>query len=315
MAISSAAFNEYEWRLKAADPKTTWLPRRPWQGESLTHRHIYVQAEQGFGDTLQFARYLPRLNALARSVSLRVQDPLCALLRESLPGIDILGKGSAPSATPDYECALLSLPGRFHTRVETIPASVPYLRPPAERAARWQRRLAAMPGVKIGLVWAGSAEHANDFRRSLPFAALAPVLAVAGASFASLQVGPRSRDRKGRLAARVTDLSKELVDFSETAAAIAALDLVVAVDTAVAHLAGALGKPVWLLLPAVTDWRWLLGRADSPWYPTMRIFRQRDGEAWPDVITRIATELAAVAQGERQRLLPFGRGASRHVGY
>jgi hypothetical protein len=170
-----------------------------------------------------------------------------------------------------------------------------------------------MPGLKTGVVWAGRPEHANDFRRSLDLAALAPVFAVPGVSFASLQVGPRAADRQALPAAEIADLSSKLVDFAETAGAVAALDLVITVDTAVAHLAGALGKPVWLLLPRVTDWRWLLGRNDSPWYPTMRLHRQRQGEAWPEVVARLAGELAAVAQGDTARLAPLQAQGERDL--
>jgi Flp pilus assembly protein TadD len=279
----SKGWEEYDWRLQAAE-KRPRFQQRSWQGESLAGRHIYVQAEQGFGDTLQFARYLPALKARAGSVTLRVQGGLRTLMRESLPGIEVLGDGGAPARDPDCDCALLSLPRLFKTRLAAIPATVPYLRPPAEIAARWGRRLATMQGLRTGLVWAGSAEHANDFRRSLGLAALAPVLAVPGVSFASLQVGPRTADRKTQPAAKILDLASRLTDFAETAGAVAALDLVITVDTAAAHLAGALGKPVWLLLPWITDWRWLLGREDSPWYPTMRLYRQRQGEAWQEVV-------------------------------
>jgi Flp pilus assembly protein TadD len=297
-------WEEYEWRLQAGAVKEPRFTRPPWRGESLAGRHIYVQAEQGFGDTIQFARYLPWLERRAGSVTVRVQQKLLNLMRESLPGIEVLGDGGAPSTAPDCECALLSLPRLLKTRLESIPASVPYLRPPVEIGARWRARLATMPGLKAGVVWAGSPEHANDFRRSLRLAALAPVLAVPGVTFVSLQVGPRAADRQTRPAAKIADLSSKLVDFAETAAAVAALDLVITVDTAVAHLAGALGKPVWLLLPWVTDWRWLLGRADSPWYPTMRLYRQQQGEAWRDVAARVAEELVAVAQGDMARLTP-----------
>jgi tetratricopeptide (TPR) repeat protein len=298
-------WDEYEWRLKSNEAKVQFRPQRPWNGESLVGRHIHVLAEQGFGDTLQFVRFLPRLTALAETVSLRVQAELTTLMRESLPGIEVLGEGEVPSRPPDFDCILLSLPRLFHTRPETIPAKVPYLFCLPASLERWRERLASMPGLKAGIVWAGNAAHANDFRRSLPFAALSPLFSVAGASFASLQVGPRARDRKTRGAASLVDLSGKLTDFAETAAAIMALDLVIAVDTSVAHLAGALGKPVWLLLPTVTDWRWLLNREDSPWYPTMRLFRQIEGETWRDVIARVTQELAAVAQGDLGRLAPF----------
>jgi tetratricopeptide (TPR) repeat protein len=296
---------EYEWRLQSSEVKGPRFPQRPWRGESLAGRCIHVRAEQGFGDTLQFARYLPLLAARAAAVSLRVHQQLVTLMRESLPGIEVLGDRGEPSAPADCECALLSLPYLFHTRLETMPAGVPYLRPPAEAVMRWRQRLAAMPGLKAGIVWAGNPEHANDLRRSLDIETLKPALAVTGASFVSLQVGPRATDLKSLAAAKVVDLSADLTDFAETAAAISLLDLVITVDTSVAHVAGALGKPTWLLLPVIADWRWMRGRQDSPWYPTMRLFRQHPGEGWADVIARVAAELAAVAGGDGAGLMPF----------
>jgi tetratricopeptide (TPR) repeat protein len=297
---------EYEWRLQSSEVKGPRFPQRPWRGESLAGRCIHVRAEQGFGDTLQFARYLPLLAARAAGVSLRVHQQLATLMRESLPGIEVLGDRGEPSAPADCECALLSLPYLFHTRLETMPAGVPYLRPPAEAMMRWRQRLGAMPGLKAGIVWAGNPEHANDLRRSIDIVTLKSALAVPAVSFVSLQVGPRAADlKKLPAAANVVDLSGELADFTETAAAIAMLDLVITVDTSVAHVAGALGKPTWLLLSVITDWRWMLGREDSPWYPTMRLYRQKPGEGWADVIARVAAELAAVAGGDGAGLMPF----------
>src|SRR5580704_6685084 len=169
-------WDEYEWRLQSSEVKGPRFPQHPWQGESLAGRHIYVQAEQGFGDTIQFARYLPMLAARAGRVSLRVHQSLLTLVRESLPGIEVLGDRGTPAAPVDCECALLSLARMFKTRLETIPAAVPYLRPPAEIAQRWHERLGAMAGLKVGVVWAGRPEHANDFRRSVDLAMLAPLL-------------------------------------------------------------------------------------------------------------------------------------------
>ena len=307
-------WDEYEWRLRSTERKGPRFPENPWQGESLAGKHIYVQAEQGFGDSLQFARYIPLLAARAASVTLRVHQQLVTLLRESLPGIPVLGDRGDPAP---YECdaVLLSLPRLLRTRLETIPADVPYLRVPAAAAQRWQTRLARMRGVKVGLVWAGNPEHVNDHRRSVDLDLLAPLFAVDGASFASLQFGPRATDLrklKGRKRV-IEDLAPEFGDFIETAGAVDALDLVVAVDTSVAHLAGALGKPVWVLLPWVTDWRWMLNREDNPWYPTMRLFRQQRGEAWADVIARVAAELKALVQGDAARLTPFKAEGERRA--
>lgn len=307
-------WDEYEWRLRSTERKGPRFPEKPWEGESLAGRHIYVQAEQGFGDTLQFARYMPLLAARAGKVTLRVHQQLTALMRESLPGIDVLGDRGDPAP---YVCdaVLLSLPRIFRTRLETIPARVPYLRAPAEALARWKKKLGALPGLKVGLVWAGNPEHVNDMRRSLDLERLSSVLEVPGVSFVSLQVGPRSADLTKYRERKILDLSPDLTDFTETAAAVAALDLVITVDTSVCHLVGALAKPVWVLLPRVTDWRWLIGREDNPWYPTMRLIRQKRGEEWAEIIPRIARDLAAVAAGDLGRLTPFRADGERRAAH
>jgi tetratricopeptide (TPR) repeat protein len=307
-------WDEYEWRLRSSERKGPRFPEVPWQGESLAGKHIYVQAEQGFGDTLQFARYLPLLAARAGSVTVRVHQQLVSLLRESLPGTTVLGDRGDPAP---YQCdaVLLSLPRLFKTRLETVPAQVPYLRAPADAVRRWTKRLAGMSGLKVGLVWAGNPEHVNDHRRSLDLKLIAPLFAVRGASFASLQVGPRSADLKKLKSSRITidDLSPAFSDFVESAAAVSALDLVITVDTSMAHLAGALGRPVWVLLPDVTDWRWMLHREDNPWYPNMRLFRQGRGEDWDDAVARMARELEAAAEGNAQRLMPFKAEGERRA--
>jgi len=244
-------WDEYEWRLLSSEVKGPRFPQRPWQGESLAGKHIYVQAEQGFGDTLQFARYLPMLQSRAGTaalaseasgqrgnstgrVSFRVHQSLLALMRDNFPGAELYGDRGTP-APADCEVALLSLPRLFKTRLETIPAQVPYLHAPAEAAARWRSQLAALPGRKVGLVWAGRPEHANDHRRSLDLAALALLGTVPGVSFVSLQVGPHASDVARHPTFKITDLSSQLTDFAETAGVVDALDLVITVDTAVAH--------------------------------------------------------------------------------
>ena len=243
-------------------------------------------------------RYLPLLAQRAGAVTLRVQQQLVRLLRESLPGITVLGDRGEPAP---YHCDafLLSLPLLFKTRLETIPAAIPYLRAPAQAAQRWINRLAKVEGFKIegfkiGLVWGGNPEHVNDHRRSVDPDQLAPLFAVAGASFASLQHGARRVDleRLKRGNSGIADLAPDLEDFADTAAAVDGLDLVITVDTSVAHLAGALGKPVWVLLPWVTDWRWMLNRADSPWYPTMRLFRQPQPGDWQTPVRELVQHLS-----------------------
>jgi tetratricopeptide (TPR) repeat protein len=309
-------WDEYEWRLRSTERKGPRFPENPWQGESLVGKHIYVQAEQGFGDSLHFARYVPLLAARAGSVTFRVHQQLVTLMRESLPGITVLGDRGNPAP---YQCdsVLLSLPRLLKTRRETIPATVPYLRVPSDAAQRWNTRLKKMAGLKVGVAWAGNPEHVNDHRRSIDIDMLQPLCSIRGASFASLQVGSRAADLKkltrGKNKIAIEDLSAALQDFADSAAAVNALDLVVTVDTAVAHLAGALGKPVWVLLPWVTDWRWMLEREDNPWYPTMRLFRQKKGEAWSSVIARLCAELKSVVRGDAALLTPFKAEGERRA--
>jgi tetratricopeptide (TPR) repeat protein len=232
-------WDEYEWRLRSAERKGPRFPERPWQGESLAGKHIYVQAEQGFGDTIQFARYLPLLAARAGAVTVRMHQQLVRLLSANLPGITVLGDRGLP-APYDCDAVLLSLPRLFRTRLETIPADCPYLRAPPQPARPFDRLIADMPGLKVGLVWAGNPDHANDHRRSIAPEALAPLFAVGGATLASLQYGARKAGLKKLKhgTAAIADLALHFEDFADTARAIDALDLVITVDTSVAHLAG-----------------------------------------------------------------------------
>jgi len=186
--------------------------------------------------------------------------------------------------------------------VETIPADIPYLAAPADKVARWSKELESGDqmgdqgdGLKVGLVWAGSAIYQNDFRRSIPFDLIEELLAREGARFFALQVERLDAAQPAIAAGRLTDIGTGFTDFADTAAAVAGLDLVISVDTSVAHLAGAVGKPVWTLLPRASDWRWLLGRDDTPWYPSMRLFRQTEAGAWRDVIDRVIAALEEIA--------------------
>jgi tetratricopeptide (TPR) repeat protein len=282
---------KYEWRLAASAPMVG--PR--WQGESITGRTILLQAEQGIGDTIQFLRYAPMVAERGGNVILRIPAPLVGLCGSAISAASHVVGLHKP--TPQYHChvSLMSLPNIFATGIDDIPAPIRYLCPSPHCAEHWQREIGAFPGLRVGLVWAGNPTHENDHNRSIPFSYLLPLLAVELVQFFSLQVGDRSADL-GIANARARDLSASLTDFSATAGAIDALDLVITADTAVAHLAGAMGKPVWLLLPHIPDWRWLLGRDDSPWYPTMRLFRQETRGDWPGVIARVARELDLLAR-------------------
>jgi tetratricopeptide (TPR) repeat protein len=261
-----------------------------WNGEDLAGQTILLHAEEGLGDSIHFARYVPLVAARGARVVLETYKPLARLF-QGLDGISHVITQGEPLPSADLQCPLQSLPRAFGTRLETIPSAVPYLRVPSEPANRWRAWLAG-GGRRVGLVWAGSPTHGKDRERSIAFDRLAPLWRIPGVSWFSLQIGARATDAAD---SAVADLSQALTDLTETAAAICALDLVIAVDTSVAHLAGALGRPVWLVLPTTPDWRWMLGRDDSPWYPTMRLFRQMQPGNWEGVIARVAAELRAGA--------------------
>ncbi|MFI5337001.1 MAG: tetratricopeptide repeat protein [Opitutales bacterium] len=282
----------YERRWEMGDLRRRPVQNRPaWDGkESLSGRSIVVYAEQGLGDTLQFARYFPLLGERGAIVHAVVQKPLRSLLGR-IRGVRSVGTAGEPWPECDFHCPLLSLPRVLGTELATIPAGTPYLtaRPDrVEAAAGW---LAAVPPPRIGVVWSGNPAHRNDGNRSLPIAALPPIFAAAGAQWVSLQKVLRPGEAEVLAASGVGDLSGRLQDFEDTAAVLAGLDLILTVDTAVAHLAGAMGRPAWILLPYAPDWRWLLEREDSPWYPSVRLFRQTEPGDWTAVLVRVAAEL------------------------
>jgi tetratricopeptide (TPR) repeat protein len=300
----AAGWEKQEWRWQTSQLSAAKRNfRQPqWTGaDDIAGKTILLHAEQGFGDTLQFCRYVPSVAERAARVILEVQKPLYELTR-TLPA-QIIWRGQE---LPDFDlhCPLLSLPLAFGTRLETIPARTPYLSAPDSAVAAWRDRLGERR-PRIGVVWAGDPRKklpgANriDRQRSLQFDQLAPVLQVGGCEFYSLQKGDDAvaQLRNSRLHDRVIDWTADFHDFSDTAAFIENLDLVIAVDTAVAHLAGALGKPLWLINRHNTCWRWLLGRDDSPWYPTVRQFRQDATRQWEPVVSRIAATLADYVAG------------------
>jgi tetratricopeptide (TPR) repeat protein len=268
-----------------------------WGGEDLAGRTILLHAEEGFGDSIHFARYVPLVAARGGRVLLETYAPLVRLFA-GLGGVArlVIPGDALPKA--DLQCPLQSLPRAFDTRLETIPVDVPYLRPDASTLHQWQARL-EVPGLRVGLVWAGSPTHGKDRERSIAFAQLAPLWLVSGIRWFSLQIGTRAADLATAPPGLVTDLSPGLTDLAETAAALCNLDLLITVDTSVAHLGGALGRPVWLLLPQTPDWRWLLGRDDSPWYPTMRLFRQPHPGDWNAVVLQVAAALCTRSSSDR----------------
>jgi len=284
----------YEWRWRGATELTPRGFAQPqWQGEDIAGRTILLHAEQGYGDSIQMLRYLPLVKARGARVLLELPDSLKPLLGVHGEGVTVFTKGTALPAF-DVHCPLMSLPLAFGTRIDTVPAEVPYLFAPPERVARMSARLPQTRARRIGLAWSGKPSHKNDHNRSIALSRLKPLLDVPGNSFVSLQREYREADLGALTALPVLRLDADIADFADTAAAIDALDLVVTVDTAVAHLAGSLGKPLWVLLSHVQDWRWLTARADNPWYPTARLFRQGPEGDWGPVIDRVAAALAAL---------------------
>ncbi len=288
---------EYEWRLKtnymAASP--SGMPH--WNGQPLNGKTILIYAEQGHGDTVQFVRYVREVRARGGNVILGCQPVLRRLL-SGCAGIDqVVSQGER---APPYhvEITLLSLPGIFQTTLETIPAETPYLRVPADAGAQARARIMRHTGVlRVGIVWAGGI-HTQNRHRSLTLEHLRSLFGVAGTKFFSLQKDAAAAELKSLPSEVVVDLDPYISDFADTAAAIQALDMVISVDTAVAHVAGALARPVWTLLPFAPDWRWMLNRDDSPWYPTMRLFRQPGLGDWTSVVEQVAAQLAAVVRAQ-----------------
>ncbi|HTR85589.1 MAG TPA: tetratricopeptide repeat protein [Reyranella sp.] len=292
---------KYEWRkkLKGSGAINRAFVQPLWSGaEDLAGKTILVYSEQGLGDTIHFCRYVPMLAARGARVVLGVQESLLGLVA-SLPGVSEIVALTAPLPPFDFHSPLLGLPLAFDTLPETIPAPVPYLRATDEAARKWATRLSSTRRPRIGLVWSGSTLHANDQIRSIGLRALLPLLQIE-ATFVSLQKDVRPADAE-LLARRkdILDFGRELGDFSDTAGLVEQLDLVISVDTAVAHLAGALGKPVWILLSFVPDWRWQLDRSDSPWYPTARLFRQDETRSWSDVVRRVASALVSTLRSHQ----------------
>ena len=300
-------FREYEWRFERGEPGPRACPEPLWDGQSLAGRTILVWAEQGFGDTLQFLRYVPELARRGGRVVLEVMDGLQGLANR-LPGVDaVVGRGHPPPAF-DTHVALMSLP---HTLGLAHPhAVVPYLHAHAAKASQWCDRLAesghrAGRELAVGLVWAGNPALRNSRERSPGFDAVRALTDIPGARFFSLQKGAGVDELAGlRLPANFVNLDREITDFDDSAAIIANLDVVVTCDTAVAHLAGALGKPVFVMLPHTRDWRYGLDSESSAWYPSMRLFRQESRGDWTTVLARVANALGqAVASLPSQDLV------------
>jgi len=279
------------------------FPRRPqtkpeWEGQALAGETVLLYKEGGFGDTIQFARYAPLVAERGARVVLEVQ-PVLTRLFQTLDGVDLLVKRGPQLPDFDFQSNLADLPRIFGTTLQSVPAK-PYLSANPVLVRLWRKRLGS--GFKVGVVWAGNPGFPDARHKSIPLGKLAPLASCAGIKWVSLQKGAGAAE----LAAaprgmRLLSIDEDLVDFADTAAVIENLDLVITIDTAVAHLAGAMGKPVWLLLPLVPDWRWLIEREDSPWYPSMRLFRQSERGNWSGVIERVARELRALTETHKPR--------------
>jgi len=294
---------EYEWRNETEAGKNT-MPKMTsahWNGMAIPKGRILLVGDQGYGDTIQFARYISRVATMCDEVVLGCSAEMGPIL-QNIPGVkqfchrwnDVPGHAA--------HCRLSSLPYLFQTRPDSIPAQVPYLKADPARIAAWKERFDAQlpPGRRIGLAWTGRPTHPNDRRRSLPLHRLLPIAraAAGNATFVSLQKPMPPNDLQVMPEFRgMADISADLKDFGETAAVIENLDMLVTVDTSMGHLAGALAKPAWIMLPKAADWRWMLDRSDSPWYPTVRLFRQRFPGAWDDLLGEVSAALAQELRG------------------
>lgn len=295
-------FAEFEWRWRCPafpSPRRNF-PNPMWHGQPLEGRTLLLHAEQGLGDTIQFIRYAKKIAALGASVVVACQPELVDLLKRA-QGVDrIVGGETLPAF--DFHLPMMSLPFVFKTRLDSIPCPLAYLHADAQTSARWKIRVRdGNPRLRVGLAWAGRPAHAEDARRSIALRQLAPLAQVANVEFHSLQKGPAlhaARSDSGGIA--LIDHDPLLTDFHQTAGLVENLDLILSVDTAVAHLAAAMGKPTWILLAARPDWRWLLDREDSPWYPSARLFRQRRLGEWTECIQRVAAALAAWVAGRKE---------------
>jgi tetratricopeptide (TPR) repeat protein len=280
-------WHKADWRGKRRNfRQPLWLGKEPIAGKT-----ILLHSEQGLGDTIQFVRYAPLLVARGANVLLVVQPPLQTLIG-SVPGVSGVFVDGEPLPAFDVHCPLLSLPLAFGTELATVPANIPYLRPYAERTAKWQSSLPRNGRLRVGICWAGGREHLNNHSRSIPLDGFASMLSVSGLDFVSIQKEVSETDAAILRQHGVAQLGQQFADFADTAAVVDMLDLVIAVDTSVAHLAGAMGKPAWVLVPFASDWRWLRERTDSPWYPTMRLFRQTALGDWSGPLEQLRKQLS-----------------------
>jgi len=285
-------WREYEIRWEATPFKRRQFPHPAWHGEDLAGKTLLIHAEQGLGDTLQMLRYSPLAADRGARVIVECQAELTRLAA-SAPGVtQVLARGEDLPAF-DFEIPTMSLPMAFGTTLETIPNQTPYLRAEAEWISKWRAHLEKLPPArKLGLVWAGGEKNPNNTKRSMAFSDFTALAKIPDTAWISLQKGPAAA-QAASAAFPIHDWTNELHDFADTAALVECLDGIVTVDTAVAHLAGALGKPVWILIPMAPDFRWLMDRTDSPWYPTARLIRQHTHGSWSGAVENLVAELLA----------------------
>ena len=286
-----AGWRGFEWRLHWwRDVRRVYPGKAIWDGSPLDGRGILLYPEQGLGDVIQFARFVPLIASLGGRVVLETFPELESLLRTLDGGATIRSRRVRPDEFDVY-CPLMSVPAILKLGASDL-STLPYLAADPVRVAEWRDRLAGNAGRTIGIVWAGNTI------RTCPLSDLAPLLNLPGITFVSLQTGPAAAELAGsRWADQVIDVGGRLTDFAETAAVVSALDQVITIDTATAHLAGAIGAKVWTMLPFAADWRWMLHRADSPWYPTMRLYRQNPSREWASVVAAMCHDLTAESPG------------------
>jgi Flp pilus assembly protein TadD len=288
-------WQEYEWRLQCQPFAADGLDLAgvaPWRGEPLAGKTLLVRREQGAGDTAQFLRFVPELRRRGARVLLHVRPEMVDLARSVDHEVQIVDS-AAGTGPVDYFVNLLSLPRWLGITLDNLPTAPSYLHADPDRLAAWRSRLATYPGRRIGLVWGGNPRHKNDRNRSCPLAVLKPLLDLPGISWFSLQKGEPAKQLAELERSDIVDLGPDLHDYADTAAALSNLDLLITVDTSVAHVAGAVGCPAWVMIPYAPDWRWLLEREDSPWYPTLRLFRQDGASGWHGVRERLGQALEA----------------------
>jgi len=287
-------WREYEWGFVTGQRSVPDMKMRKWEGQSLENMHLLIIAEQGVGDTIQFLRFLPELKSQGAVITLQCAMSLERLLSHHYFIDNVIPSSDAYAGDADYYIPMMSLPAVLDIELNGIPASIPYMMTEITALRAWKKKLGNVGKFKAGIVWAGNPEHENDTNRSCLLQDFSNILNISNIAFYSLQIGKASQQIDMTMSSKLHNLENEINDYADTAAIVSLMDIIITVDTSVAHLAGALGKPVFLLLPFAPDWRWLLNRQDSPWYPTIKIFRQDKPCNWEAVFNIVKVELEAL---------------------